>query len=763
MRPLEDVRIIAVEQYGAGPFGSVHLADLGARGDQDRGPAGRRRRRSLRAAVRRGRGLAVLRDVQPQQAQPVARPRDAARAARSSRTWSQRPTSSTPTCAATCRRRCGIRYDDLKHLNPRDRLLLADRLRDDRAAPRGAGLRLRPAGPRRLDGADRRAGRPADQVGSVAWSTTRGGFVAAISLLAGRARRPPRRRRHGLRRQPLRHRDRDADLPGDLAPQRGLHAGAHAPLRAPVAGAVPGVRGQGRLAGRRLRQGEVLAAAVRGGRSPGVGRADLAVRHVRRARRAPAPSCCRGWRRSSGSSTVDEWLDPLYAAVDPVRRRSTTSARRWPRTHTAARDLVVDTEHPRYGTVRQVASPVRVGDERARVPPGAAAQRGLRPGDPRHPRATTTTRSTPCGPAARSAPSAARGAPTAPARRPPPDDRGRAGGVGHRARGRARGRCAPPRRATCSTALGTAIARPALRHGRRRGRRWRGGLGGPPEATLLGTAERIGAPAAALATGTLVHALDFDDTHAGGLVHATAVVLPAAFAVGEQVGATGREVLDAAVVGYETVCRVAAAAPHGFHARGLHATMVAGVFSSALVAARLLGLDAARTVRRARHRRQPGRRAARVPATGASTKQLHPGLRVARRASSPPGSPPPAPTGPATVFDGPDGLYDALADRAGRPRLDRRRARPALGDHPDRHQALPGLPALARRAGRGPRRAAPGRRSAPRTSRRSRSTCTRTRRRSSAPDSATWPGPPRRTPPSSPCRGASPRWSSTAT
>ncbi len=30
MRPLADIRIIAVEQYGAGPFGSVHLADLGA-------------------------------------------------------------------------------------------------------------------------------------------------------------------------------------------------------------------------------------------------------------------------------------------------------------------------------------------------------------------------------------------------------------------------------------------------------------------------------------------------------------------------------------------------------------------------------------------------------------------------------------------------------------------------------------------------------------------------------------------------------------
>ena len=30
MKPLQDLRIIAVEQYGAGPWGSVHLADLGA-------------------------------------------------------------------------------------------------------------------------------------------------------------------------------------------------------------------------------------------------------------------------------------------------------------------------------------------------------------------------------------------------------------------------------------------------------------------------------------------------------------------------------------------------------------------------------------------------------------------------------------------------------------------------------------------------------------------------------------------------------------
>ncbi|MFF0718360.1 MmgE/PrpD family protein [Verrucosispora sp. NA02020] len=185
-------------------------------------------------------------------------------------------------------------------------------------------------------------------------------------------------------------------------------------------------------------------------------------------------------------------------------------------------------------------------------------------------------------------------------------------------------------------------------------------LGGPAEATPLGGRARIGAPAAALASGALVHALDFDDTHAAGLVHATAVVLPAAFAVGEQVGATGRQVLTAAVVGYETVCRVAAAAPHGFHSRGLHATMVAGVFSSALVTARLLGLDAARATDALGI---AGSQAGGLLAflhTGASTKQLHPGFAshagvlAARLAAA-------GASGPANVLDGPHGVFDALA------------------------------------------------------------------------------------------------------
>lgn len=186
------------------------------------------------------------------------------------------------------------------------------------------------------------------------------------------------------------------------------------------------------------------------------------------------------------------------------------------------------------------------------------------------------------------------------------------------------------------------------------------GLGGPTESTIFGTTTKVSAPAAALANGTLVHALDFDDTHAGGLVHATAVVLPAAFAVGEQVGATGEDILLAAVVGYEAACRIAGAAPHGFHARGLHATMVAGVFSSALIASRLTGLTLDQTVNALGIAGSQAGGLLAFLATGASTKQLHPGFAsqsgiiAARLAAE-------GATGPETVFDGPHGVFDALA------------------------------------------------------------------------------------------------------
>ncbi|MFD0524956.1 CaiB/BaiF CoA transferase family protein [Paractinoplanes durhamensis] len=57
-----------------------------------------------------------------------------------------------------------------------------------------------------------------------------------------------------------------------------------------------------------------------------------------------------------------EWLallEPAGVPCGPVN--DVAAALRDP--HTLARNLVVETEHPRYGTVKQVASPVRVGDD----------------------------------------------------------------------------------------------------------------------------------------------------------------------------------------------------------------------------------------------------------------------------------------------------------------------------------------------------------------------------------------------------------------
>lgn len=201
-------------------------------------------------------------------------------------------------------------------------------------------------------------------------------------------------------------------------------------------------------------------------------------------------------------------------------------------------------------------------------------------------------------------------------------------------------------------------------------------LGGPPESTILGTSAQVSAPAAALANGTLLHTFDFDDTHAGGLVHATAAVLPAAFAVGEQAGADGAAVLRAAIAGYEVVCRIAAASPHGFHARGVHATHACGVFSAAVIAS-LLAADPA-----AGNQAAGGPVAVMVNAmgiagsaagglleflnTGSSTKQLHPGtaahsgILAARLAAA-------GASGPASVLDGDKGLYAALSARPADP------------------------------------------------------------------------------------------------
>jgi 2-methylcitrate dehydratase PrpD len=110
--------------------------------------------------------------------------------------------------------------------------------------------------------------------------------------------------------------------------------------------------------------------------------------------------------------------------------------------------------------------------------------------------------------------------------------------------------------------------------------------------SIIGFADKLPLRDAAIMNGALIHGLDFDDTHMQAVVHATAATLPAALTMGEKVGASGRELLIAFTIGMEVAIRIGIASKFGFHHNGLHATGIAAHFSSALIAARLLGLDA---------------------------------------------------------------------------------------------------------------------------------------------------------------------------
>jgi 2-methylcitrate dehydratase PrpD len=117
-------------------------------------------------------------------------------------------------------------------------------------------------------------------------------------------------------------------------------------------------------------------------------------------------------------------------------------------------------------------------------------------------------------------------------------------------------------------------------------------LDGKGEATVFGDAETFTPAVAALLNGALGHSLDFDDTHADSSLHASAPVVPAAFAVGEMVGASGREVLTAIVAGYEVCCRLGNALdPTSHYARGFHPTATAGTYGAAAAASKLFGLS----------------------------------------------------------------------------------------------------------------------------------------------------------------------------
>jgi 2-methylcitrate dehydratase PrpD len=114
---------------------------------------------------------------------------------------------------------------------------------------------------------------------------------------------------------------------------------------------------------------------------------------------------------------------------------------------------------------------------------------------------------------------------------------------------------------------------------------------GPPQATVLGRTQRFDILNAALLNGISSHVFDFDDTHLKTVIHPAGPVASAILALAEYQQTSGRDFLNALVLGVEAECRIGGAVYPAHYDIGWHITGTAGVFGAAAAAGKLLRLD----------------------------------------------------------------------------------------------------------------------------------------------------------------------------
>lgn len=172
---------------------------------------------------------------------------------------------------------------------------------------------------------------------------------------------------------------------------------------------------------------------------------------------------------------------------------------------------------------------------------------------------------------------------------------------------------------------------------------------------------------AAMANAAASHVAEQDDVHNGSVFHPATVVFPAALAVAQALGASGPQLLTAAVAGYEVGIRVGEFLGRS-HYKVFHTTGTAGTLAAAAAVGKLLGLDAAQM----QHAfGSAGTQAAGLwefLRTAADSKQLHTahaaaaGLMAAYLAKD-------GFTGAAQILEGPQGMAAGMSSDANPARL----------------------------------------------------------------------------------------------
>jgi 2-methylcitrate dehydratase PrpD len=115
-------------------------------------------------------------------------------------------------------------------------------------------------------------------------------------------------------------------------------------------------------------------------------------------------------------------------------------------------------------------------------------------------------------------------------------------------------------------------------------------LGGPSQASVFGAGVKVSVPDAALANGVIAHALDYDDCGVK-IGHPSVLVLPAVLSLGEHMGASGRDILTAYMLGLEVEGKMALSADFKLMQSRLNHQSWYGSVGAAAACARLLRLD----------------------------------------------------------------------------------------------------------------------------------------------------------------------------
>lgn len=137
---------------------------------------------------------------------------------------------------------------------------------------------------------------------------------------------------------------------------------------------------------------------------------------------------------------------------------------------------------------------------------------------------------------------------------------------------------------------------------------------------------KMSAADAAFVNGSYGHGFEYDDAHGPSYSHPGSCVIPAALAIGEELGSSLQDVITAMVAGYEVYTRIGLLAAPDLLRRGYHPHCTLSNFGAAAVAAKLRGFDAETTLHALAIALSHTSGTTEYSSTGGSIKRIHAGL-----------------------------------------------------------------------------------------------------------------------------------------